>query len=165
YRALQNPVPIHLAPATLIVLLAAGLGSLYRALQMRRVANKYNILSLRVDARNSIKDSSSSFVAFASVLVSTFGIHHSDAIGVMLIAVYILTVAYVALRESSLVLLDEFHEPDLSREIDRLIRANPDVMGIRDLRLRRAGPFVLGILEVEVEGNMRLSEANEVATE
>src|SRR5207245_1016852 len=132
---------------------------------IRRRANRYNILSLTVDARNSIKDSSSSFVAFASVLLSTFGIHHADAIGGMLIAVYILTVAYVALRESSLVLLDEFHEPDLSREIEHLIRAHPDVRGIRDLRLRRAGPFVVGILEVEVEGNMTLNEAHEVATE
>jgi cation diffusion facilitator family transporter len=167
YRAFQNPVPIQLplAALALIVLLVAGLGSLYRALQMRRIANRFNILSLKVDARNSIKDSTSSFVAFASVLLSTFGIHHADAIGGMLIAVYILTVAYVALRESSLVLLDEFHEPDLSREIEQLIRAHADVMGIRDLRLRRAGPFIVGVLEVEVEGSMTLNEAHEVATQ
>jgi len=165
YRSLLTPAPIRLPLPALVVLLGAGLGSLYRALQMRRIANRYNILSLKVDARNSIKDSSSSFVAFASVLLSTFGIHHADAIGGMLIAVYILTVAYVALRESSLVLLDEFHEPDLSREIEHLIRAHPDVMGIRDLRLRRAGPFIVGVLEVEVEGSMTLNEAHEVATQ
>ena len=165
YRALQNPVPLRLPLLALVVLLAAGLGSLYRALQMRRVANKYNITSLKLDARNSIKDASSSFVAFASVLVASFGIHFADAIGGMLVAVYILTVAYVALRESSLVLLDEFHEPELSREIERLIRSHTDVRGIRDLRLRRAGPFIVGALEVEVEGNMTLNEAHDVATE
>jgi len=165
YRAFQNPVPLRLPLVALVVLLAAGLGSLYRALQMRKIANKYNITSLKLDARNSIKDASSSFVAFASVLVASFGIHFADAIGGMLVAVYILTVAYVALRESSLVLLDEFHEPELSHEIERLIRSHADVMGIRDLRLRRAGPFIVGALEVEVEGNMTLKEAHEVATE
>jgi cation diffusion facilitator family transporter len=165
YRALQNPVPLKLPLLALLVLLAAGLGSLYRALQMRRVANKYNISSLKLDARNSIKDVSSSFVAFGSVLVASFGIHFADAIGGMLVAVYILSVAYVALRESSLVLLDEFHEPELSREIERVIRSHTDVRGIRDLRLRRAGPFIIGALEVEVEGNMTLNEAHEVATE
>ena len=158
YRALQNPVPLRLPLLALVVLLAAGLGSLYRALQMRRVANKYSITSLKLDARNSIKDASSSFVA-------SFGIHLADAIGGMLVAVYILTVAYVALRESSLVLLDEFHEPELSREIEHVIRSHTDVRGIRDLRLRRAGPFIVGALEVEVEGNMTLNEAHEVATE
>ncbi|TMI16957.1 cation transporter [Candidatus Bathyarchaeota archaeon] len=165
YRALQNPVPLTLPLTALVVLLAAGLGSLYRALQMRKVANKYSLTSLKLDARNSIKDASSSFVAFASVLVASFGIHFADAIGGMLVAVYILTVAYVALRESSLVLLDEFHEPELSHEIERLIRSHADVRGIRDLRLRRAGPFIIGALEVEVEGNMTLNEAHEVATE
>src|SRR5438445_12541241 len=98
---------------------------------MRRLANKYNILSLKVDARNSIKDSSSSFVAFASVLVSTFGIQHADVIGGMLIAIYILTVAYVAFRESSLVLLDEFHEPELPRAIGHLTTSHHVVMSIR----------------------------------
>jgi len=165
YRAFQNPVPLKLPLLALVVLLAAGLGSLYRALQMRKVANKYNITSLKLDARNSIKDASSSFVAFASVFVASFGIHLADAIGGMLVAVYILTVAYVALRESSLVLLDEFHEPELSREIEHVIRSHTDVRGIRDLRLRRAGPFIVGALEVEVEGNMTLNEAHEVATE
>jgi len=165
YRAFQNPVPLKLPFLALVVLLAAGLGSLYRALQMRKVANKYNITSLKLDARNSIKDASSSFVAFASVFVASFGIHLADAIGGMLVAVYILTVAYVALRESSLVLLDEFHEPELSREIEHVIRSHTDVRGIRDLRLRRAGPFIVGALEVEVEGNMTLNEAHEVATE
>ena len=99
YRAFQNPTPIQLPVPALIVLLTAGLGSLYRAVQMRRVANKYNLLSLKLDAKNSIKDATSSFVAFASVLLSGFGIHHADSIGALLIAVYILTVAYVAIRE------------------------------------------------------------------
>ena len=130
YRAFQNPVPLKLPLLALVVLLAAGLGSLYRALQMRKIANKYNITSLKLDARNSIKDASSSFVAFASVFVASFGIHLADAIGGMLVAVYILTVAYVALRESSLVLLDEFHEPELSREIEHVIRSHTDVRGI-----------------------------------
>jgi len=165
YRAFQNPTPIQLPVPALIVLLTAGLGSLYRAVQMRRVANKYNLLSLKLDAKNSIKDATSSFVAFASVLLSGFGIHHADSIGALLIAVYILTVAYVAIRESSLVLLDEFHEPDLSKQIESLIRSHADVKGIRDLRLRRTGPFIVGTLEVEVDGAISLNQAHEVTTE
>ena len=165
YRALLNPTSLRLPVLALVVLVAAGLGSLYRALQMRRVANKYNILSLKLDAKNSIKDTTSSFVAFTSVLLSAFGIYHADAIGGMLVAFYILTVAYVTIRESSLVLLDEFHEPDLSKKIESVIRSHAHVKGIRDLRLRRAGPFIVGALEVEVDGSITLNQAHEVATE
>ncbi len=165
YRALFSPESLRLPVLALVVLVAAGLGSLYRALQMRRVANKYNILSLKLDAKNSIKDTTSSFVAFGSVLLSSIGIYHADAIGGMLVAVYILTVAYVTIRESSLVLLDEFHEPELSKEIESVIRSHKHVKGIRDLRLRRAGPFVVGALEVEVDGSIPLNQAHEVATQ
>ncbi len=165
YRALLSPESLRLPVLALVVLILAGLGSLYRAIQMNRVANKYNILSLKLDAKNSIKDTTSSFVAFASVLLSSIGIHHADAIGGMLVAGYILTVAYVTIRESSLVLLDEFHEPELSKRIESVIRSNDHVKGIRDFRLRRAGPFIVGALEVEVDGNIPLNQAHEVATQ
>jgi len=54
---------------------------------MRIITNKYNLLSLKTDARNSIKDGSASVVGFLSVLVaSQFGILQADAIGGMIIA-------------------------------------------------------------------------------
>ncbi len=165
YRAFINPRPLNLPFVAIIVLLAAGLLSLYRALQMRRIANRYNILSLRVDARNSIKDTTSSFVALGSVLLASLGIHETDAIGGMLVAVYILSVAYVAIRESSLVLLDAFHEPELTSEIESLIRMNGHIRGISNLRLRRTGPFIVGILEVVVDGDMTVRQLHQVSTE
>ncbi len=166
YRAFTNPEHrVQLPPLALVVLFGAGSLSLYRALQMRRIANRYNILSLKTDARNSIKDASASFIAFGSVLIASFGFHQVDAAGGMLIAFYIVTVAYVALRESSLVLLDAFHEPELTKEIEVLIKSNTHVKGIRDLRLRRAGPFIVGTLEIIVDGSMTVSQVHSVATE
>ncbi len=165
YRALVNPHVITQHFIALAVLAVTGLLSLYRALQMRRIANRYNILSLRVDARNSIKDTSSSFVAFTSVLISYLGFTQMDAIGGFLVGIYVLTVSYVALRESSLVLLDAFHEPDLTRQIENMIHMHHEIKGVKDLKLRRAGPFVVGILEVIVDGNMTVSEMHEVVTE
>ena len=166
YRALLNPKPLNLPLAALVVLFVTGLVSLYRALQMRRIALKYRILSLNVDAKNSIKDASSSFVAFGSVLLTTLGFRQeSDAIGGMLVAFYILTVAYVALRESSLVLLDAFHDPEMTREIESVIHSNSQVKGIKELRLRRAGPFIVGVLEVIVDGSMTLRQMHAIITE
>ncbi len=133
---------------------------------MRRVALKYKILSLNVDAKNSIKDASSSFVAFGSVLLITLGFHEgADAIGGVLVAFYILTVAYVALRESSLVLLDAFHDPEPTKEIESVIHMNRQVKSIKELKLRRAGPFIVGILEVAVDGDMTVRQMPTVVTE
>ena len=166
YRALLSPKLLNFLPAALAVLLGTGLVSLYRALQMRRVALKCKILSLNVDPKNSIKDASSSFVAFGSVLLTTIGFHEgADAICGMLVAFYILTVAYVALRESSLVLLDAFHDPELTKEIESVIHMNRQVRSIKELKLRRAGPFIVGILEVAVDGDMTVRQMHTVVTE
>ncbi len=165
YRALTSPHVISLHLIALVVLAVTGFLSLYRALQMRRIANRYNILSLRVDARNSIKDTTSSFVAFASVFISYLGFAQMDAIGGFLVGIYILTVSYVALRESSLVLLDAFHEPELTHEIENMIKIHREIRGLKDLKLRRAGPFIVGILEVIVDGSMTVSEMHDVITE
>lgn len=165
YRAIVNPHSISQPFIALVVLAVTGLLSLYRALQMRRIANRYNILSLSVDARNSIKDTSSSFVAFTSVLISYLGFTQMDAIGGFLVGIYVLTVSYVALRESSLVLLDAFHEPELTHQIENLIHSHREIRGLKDLKLRRAGPFIVGILEVIVDGDMTVSEMHNVVTE
>jgi divalent metal cation (Fe/Co/Zn/Cd) transporter len=65
---------------TMIVLVAASGISLHRGFQMRIIANKYDILSLKTDAMNSIKDSSVSVIGFFSVLISSqLGVIHADA--------------------------------------------------------------------------------------
>lgn len=129
---------------------------------MRQMAKRYNILSLKVDAQNSIKDASASFIAFISVSAAVIGFREADAIGGMIVGINILTVSYVAIREASLVLLDAFHEPELTREIEGLIKSNPQVRGITDLRLRRAGPFIVGQLKVMVEGDTTVREMHRV---
>ena len=79
---------------------------------MRNIANKYNLLSLKTDAKNSIKDGSASVIGFLSVLVaSQFGFLQADAIGGMVIAGYIFSVAYISLKQSSLILIDAWHNP------------------------------------------------------
>ncbi len=165
YRALLAPKDIALPTLALVVLFSTGLLSLYRAFQMRRIANRHNILSLKVDAKNSIKDASSSFVAFASVFIATLGFREMDPIGGILVGVFILTVAYVAIRESSLVLLDAFHEPELTREIETLIGTHPEIRRLNELKLRRAGPFIVGELEVVVDGDMTVTQMHKLVTD
>ncbi|MCC2649820.1 MAG: putative cation efflux system protein [Nitrososphaeraceae archaeon] len=70
YEALIHPREIKQPIFTMIVLAAAGAISLHRAFQMRVIANKYDLLSLKTDAKNSIKDGSASVIGFFSVLIN-----------------------------------------------------------------------------------------------
>ena len=73
-RILQHPTHITNPEITMITLVAAGSISLHRAFRVRKVAKKYNLVSLNLDAKNSIKDGSASFVGFGSILAGYFGI-------------------------------------------------------------------------------------------
>src|SRR5208283_1847393 len=106
YHTFLNPTTIAYPIIALVTLAVCGSISAYRAFQMRAIAKKSGLLSLRTDANNSIKDATGTVVVFVSIIGASLGIHVLDAVGGMIISLYILGVAYVAIRESSLILLD-----------------------------------------------------------
>ena len=160
---LQHKHEIHQPILTMIVLAAASVISLYRAIQMRNIANRHNLLSLKTDAKNSIKDGSASVVGFLSILIATqFGFSQMDAIGGIIIAGYIFSVAYVSLRQSSLVLVDSWQNPkatDLVRQIIEDKFRRRDQVQVRSILLRPAGMMVVfAAVHIELDGNKRLAD-------
>jgi cation diffusion facilitator family transporter len=154
---------IHQPILTMIVLAAASVISLYRAIQMRNIANRHNLLSLRTDAKNSIKDGSASVVGFLSVLIATqFGFSQMDAIGGIIIAGYIFSVAYVSLKQSSLILVDSWQNPKVTDLIRQTIEdkfKTKNHVKVRSILLRPAGMMVVfAAVDIEVDGNKRLAD-------
>lgn len=168
YHALMNPHEIRQPILTLIVLGGASIVSLHRAFQMRNIANKYDILSLKTDAKNSIKDGSASIIGFFSVLIATqFGFLQMDAIGGMIIAGYIFSVSYVSLKRSSLILVDSWQNPRLTELIKQHIEtkrfSNGDDLEhpqnrvkVRSVLLRQAGMISQAEVHIEVDGEKPL---------
>lgn len=153
YFAFLNPREIRYAPLALATLVGAGLASLYRAFQMRTIANRYGLISLRTDANNSIKDASASFIVFANVLGASLGVRQLDAVGGMIISFFIFGVAYVAIKQSSLILLDAFENPELTSALGSALRTVDGVHDMGRIRLRLSGPYVTGIIWVFVDEN------------
>jgi divalent metal cation (Fe/Co/Zn/Cd) transporter len=150
------------------VLAAASAVSLYRAFQMRTIANKYQILSLKTDAKNSIKDGSASVVGFVSILIATqLGFLQADAIGGMIIAGYIFSVAYLSLRQSSLILVDAWHSPKMTDLVKRIIeeKFGYEQITVKSVLLRSAGMIYQAEVHIEVDGNKPLKEIELLSAE
>ena len=163
YHALLNPEQIRQPVLTMIVLAGAGAVSLHRAFQMRRIAHRYNLLSLKTDAKNSIKDGSASIIGFVSVLIATqFGFLQMDAIGGMIIAGYIFSVAYLSLRQSSLILVDSWRNPGMAEKIKKTVeervRADEPSFSVRSVFLRPTGVMAHVEIHTEIDGNKRLTD-------
>ncbi len=161
YESFIHPRDIQHPVITMIVLAVASAISLFRAFQMRIIANRYQILSLKTDAKNSIKDGSASVIGFFSILVATqFGFLQADAIGGMIIAGYIFSVAYISLKQSSLILVDAWHSPKMTGLIKKIIeeKFGYEQIGIRSVLLRSAGMVTQAEVHVEVDGNKQLKD-------
>jgi len=157
YERIIHPVETINPEITMVTLLAAGAISLHRAFRVRSIAKKYNLISLNLDAKNSIKDGSASFVGFGSVLAGYFGIPYMDSIGGLIIAGYIFFMAYVALRESTLVLLDAVNNPNLSEQIAEHIQKNFQLTA-GDILIRPLGHAIEAHINIILEPDMTLKD-------
>src|ERR671919_1184774 len=161
YDALVNPREINQPILTMVVLAAAAAISLHRAFQMRLIANKYDLLSLKTDAKNSIKDGSASVIGFFSILIATqFGFLQMDAIGGMIIAGYIFSVSYISLKQSSLILVDSWQNPKLTDMVKRIVeeKFKEENIRVKSVLLRPAGALAQAEVHLEIDGNKRLAD-------
>jgi cation diffusion facilitator family transporter len=161
YQVLIHPREIQQPILTMIVLAAAAIVSLHRAFQMRKIANKYDILSLKTDAKNSIKDGSASVIGFFSVfVVSQFGFLQADAIGGIIIAGYIFSVSYVSLKRSSLILVDSWQNPKATDIVRKSIeeKFGYESIKVRSVLLRPTGMVAQAEVHIEVDGSKPLTD-------
>jgi cation diffusion facilitator family transporter len=168
YEVLTHPREIQQPILTMIVLASAAIISLHRAFQMRKIANKYDILSLKTDAKNSIKDGSASVIGFFSVFAaSQFGFLQADAIGGIIIAGYIFSVSYVSLKRSSLILVDSWQNPKATDIIRRSIEAKfgQESIRVRSVLLRPTGMVGQAEVHIEVDGSKPLMDVELLSVE
>jgi cation diffusion facilitator family transporter len=161
YESLLHPTEIRHPILTMIVLAGAGGVSLHRAFQMNSIANKYNLLSLKTDAKNSIKDGSASVIGFISVFIATqFGLLQMDAIGGMIIAGYIFSVSYISLKQSSLILVDSWQNPKLTDMVKRIVeeKFKEENVRVKSVLLRPTGAMVQAEVHLEIDGNKKLAD-------
>ncbi len=163
YQRILNPVPVQNVEIVMIALAAAGGVSLHRAFKVGKIAKKYNLVSLNLDAKNSIKDGTASFVGLGSIIAVYFGIPFMDSVGSILIAVYIFFMSATAFKESTLVLIDGLKNPELQQEIVRHIEKTFNVK-VEKILLRPLGHDFSAQVHVELDRNMTLDKAHETLT-
>lgn len=161
YLRLNEPQTIILPEVAIIALLISGLVSLYLSLKMAKVSQKSKILSLRASAYNIVKDTSATFLVLVAVLASALGLSYMDAVGGIIIGGYIYSVAYVSIKEASLILMDVWRRPELSEEIKHLLESGHQVEVI-DIKLRGAGASIMGIIDIAADGNLTLYQVDEI---
>lgn len=102
-------------------------------------------------------------VIVALLLSSQLGLYWADPVFGLGIAAYILWNAWQIASGALDMLMDRELEPDERKQIAEIVKHQPEVRGLHDLRTRSAGPHKFIQLHLELDGNMSLWRAHEIA--
>jgi cation diffusion facilitator family transporter len=148
--------------ASIAGFVAIGLG-LYKFIKGKHT----NMSSVRLDAFNTIKDGSTSFLTVAALVLSSLGISVADSVIGFIIAAIIVTIGFAAIKEAGYMLVDACDGDCLMYGL--LIKTYAErvkgVQAAQVVRLRRTGPVIQGELEITVPGTMSVSELHSIQTE
>ena len=167
YYQLVNPQVVQLPLIGAIVAFIAGLVAIslgvYKIIKSRHM----NMSSVKLDAINTIKDGTTSFLTVVALLLSSFGYNIADPLIGFIIAGIILTIGFAAIKEAGYMLVDACDGDCLMYGL--LIKTYAErvkgVQAAQVVRLRRTGPVIQGELEITVPGEMSVLELNKIQTE
>ncbi len=161
---LLTPQPVEHAYVGIGVMVFSIVATVALVAFQRYVVGKTGSTAIGADALHYQTDvlvNGSVIVSLA--LSSLLGWHRADALFGLAIALYLLLCAWRIARRALDVLMDrEFADDDRARIRD-IVLAHPKVKGMHDLRTRSSGiqPFIQ--LHLELDGDIPLSEAHEIA--
>lgn len=128
------------------VLIVSIVIDLFRWRALSKIAKETKSDALAADALHFSSDLMASVLVLLGLIATYFGFYQGDAIAAVGVALFIGVVGYKLARKTLDTLLDV--APDgMAEQIRRVVENTPGVVGVESLRLRPAGPNVLGDLE------------------
>lgn len=162
YMQFVNPHEIQVPIIGAAVALVAALTAWGIGIQKLLKGKKLGLDSVKLDALNTIKDGTSSFLAVIALVLSAKGYPVADAVAGFVIAIIILSIGITTIKEAGYILVDACDsECFITRlEIQSLAESLTAVESAHFVRLRRTGPVIQGEIEIGVSGDMSVREAH-----
>jgi len=132
----------------------------------RYVVEKTGSIAITADSLHYVGDLLLNLsVILALVLSIYFDWQMADPIFALLIAAFILKSAWDITRQSLAQLMDQELPDELREEIKAIALRHPEVLNLHELRTRSSGRQYFIQLHLEMDGELKLKEAHQIANE
>lgn len=121
--------------------------------------------AIKADALHYKTDLFMNGAIFVAMLLISIGLEYMDAIFAIAIALYILYSATKMLWDAVQTLLDRALPPEETAKIIEIARQNQKIIGVHDICTRRAGAVRFIQLHLELDDNLTLLAAHDIADE
>ena len=164
YQQLINPRSVELPLVGIILAVTAAVVALLLGVYKKHSGEYAHMCSVKLETLNTVKDGGASALTVVALILSTSGIVIADAVAGFLIAGAIVSIGFIAIRESSYMLVDACDGQCLlqSEVIKRITKGIKGIIDAQFIRLRRSGPFLLGELEIIVPCGMPIEEVYQI---
>lgn len=157
-QTVQRP-EIGIAVSVLAIVASAGL-----VWYQRRVVARTGSVAIAADSLHYGADALLNGAVVAAILIGAFlDVPHVDPLFGALISLWILRGAARIAHQSFDLLMDRELPPGDRERILRIARARPEVLDVHDLRTRSAGTHIFVQMHIELDADMRLARAHEIA--
>jgi cation diffusion facilitator family transporter len=157
YLQLIDPHEVENVEVGASIAYIAAAGALALGVFKYRNAKAMQLGSARLEAFNTVKDGTASFLAGTALVLSSMGYPIADAIAGFIISIILLFVGFTAMKEAGYILVDacDYECIDHTAVIQNLLIEYKDIRGTK-ISLRRTGPVLMGEIIIEVDGGMTI---------
>jgi len=129
----------------------------------RKAAKKINSGALMADAWHHRSDALATVGAFIGIMGAMMGFPIFDSIASMVICLFIIKAAFDVFIDAVGKMVDRSCDDKTLAELESLIKAQPGVIGLDDIRTRLFGSKMYVDIEITADGNLPLTEAHNIA--
>lgn len=149
-----RPEEVATSTLTYIILIASILVKLYMAFYNKRIGKKIGSVAMSATATDSISDCIATTVVLVCSIIAQFTSLQLDAYCGVLVAIFIFIAGFKAAKDTIDPLLGTPPEKEFVEEIENIVLAHDDVLGIHDLIVHNYGPGrVMISLHAEVDAH------------
>ncbi|PXV85298.1 cation diffusion facilitator family transporter [Lachnotalea glycerini] len=150
-----SPSPVDTSTVTFIILVFSIVVKLYMSFYNSKLGNKIDSPAMKATATDSLSDSVATLAVLLSVIVMKLTNVEMDGWSGILVAIFILYSGYHAAKDTLSPLLGQVPDCNLVKQIEEMVLAHEEIIGIHDLVIHDYGP---GRLMISLHGEVPSNE-------
>ncbi len=163
YLALFLPSNIEMPLIALGVAGVSIIASFWNERYLKKIGEETKSDSLKANADDKKVDILASGIVFIAILLSYFSVPYVEGAITIAISLMILKIGFENARDSVFALMDVGASKEVESRVTRIVSSVPNVAGIGNIMLRKAGPFIFGEIIIKIKKNIDVQRAHAIS--
>lgn len=129
---------------------------------MLRVAKKVDSNMLVANAWHARSDAASSLVVAIGIIGNLAGYKFFDPLAALIVGIFVGRMGWRFTYQALQDLMDRGADEETLEEITQALLSTPGVLGVHDLKTRRAGDYLLVDVHLEINGELTVSQSHDI---